>query len=301
MNMNAKIILAEKECNVEININEKYLKLQLDKFADQIDAHIQNKLMTRLMLKYSELSKSFEEKNQLLIENQRILEKYNNQLQDLVDEKVKEISESQMATLFALVKLAESRDDDMGAHVERTAEMCKLMAIYLKEQDKYKEIIDDRYIDDIYKASPLHDIGKVGIPDNILLKKGKLTEEEFRIMKTHVEIGYNTLLEVQQKYKANTFLKMGMDITKYHHEKWDGSGYPQGLAGEDIPLPGRIMAIVDVYDALRSKRVYKDAFSHEKSCQLIKEASGKHFDPLLVEMFIKNQTQFEKVHNDLGD
>ncbi len=301
MNMNVEIILAEKESNIEIKRNEKYIKLQLDKFADQIDAHIQNKLMTRLMLKYSELSKSFEEKNQLLMENQKILERYNNQLQDLVDEKVKEVSESQMATLFALVKLAESRDDDTGAHVERTAGLCKLMAIYLKDESKYAASIDDKYIDDIYKASPLHDIGKVGIPDNILLKKGKLTEEEFKIMKTHVEIGYNTLLEVQQKYKGNSFLKMGMDITKYHHEKWDGSGYPQGLAGEDIPLPGRIMAIVDVYDALRSKRVYKEAFSPEKSCKIIKEASGKHFDPLLVEMFIKNQTQFEKVHNDLGD
>lgn len=301
MNMNVEIILAEKESNIEIKRNEKYVKLQLDKFADQIDAHIQNKLMTRLMLKYSELSKSFEEKNQLLIENQKILEKYNNQLEDLVNEKVREISESQMATLFALVKLAESRDDDTGAHVERTAGLCKLMATYLKDESKYAVRIDDKYIDDIYKASPLHDIGKVGIPDNILLKKGKLTEEEFKIMKTHVDIGYNTLLEVQQKYKGNSFLKMGMDITKYHHEKWDGSGYPQGLAGEDIPLPGRIMAIVDVYDALRSKRVYKEAFSPEKSCQIIKEASGKHFDPLLVEIFIKNQTQFEKVHNDLGD
>lgn len=301
MNMSSKMILAQKESNTVININEKYLKLQLDKFADQIDARIQNVLMNRLMLRYSELSKSFEEKNQQLIENQEILEKYNNQLEDLVDEKVREISEAQMATLFALVKLAESRDDDTGAHVERTAGLCKLMAIYLKDESKYAYIIDDRYIDDIYKASPLHDIGKVGIPDSILLKEGKLTEEEFSIMKTHVDVGHNTLLEVQEKYKANSFLKMGMDITRYHHEKWNGSGYPQGLAGEDIPLPGRIMAVVDVYDALRSKRVYKDAFSHEESCQIIKEGSGKHFDPLLVKIFLAHHEEFEKVHDGLGE
>lgn len=301
MNMSKEMILAEKESNAGININEKYVKLQLDKFADQIDARIQNVLMTRLMLKYSDLSRKFEDKNQQLIENQETLKRYNDQLQELVDEKVREISESQLATLFALVKLAESRDDDTGAHVERTAELCKLMAIYLKNEPKYSAIIDDKYIDDIYKASPLHDIGKVGIPDNILLKKGKLTEEEFEIMKTHVEVGYNTLLEVQEKYKVNSFLKMGMDITRYHHEKWDGSGYPNGLSGEDIPLPGRIMSIVDVYDALRSKRVYKDALSHEESCQIIKEGSGKHFDPLLVEIFIDNHKKFQEIHDHFED
>lgn len=294
MNTDTGMIMSDAEI-----INENYIKLQLDKFADNVDAQIQNRLMTDLMLKYSELSKSFEEQNKQLLENQEMLQKYNTQLQVLVDEKVKEISESQMATIFALVKLAESRDDDTGAHVERTAVLSRMMAAYLREVPKYAEIIDDKYIDDIYKASPLHDIGKVGVPDNILLKKGKLTPEEFQIMKTHVDIGYETLLEVHQKYEQNSFLKMGMDIVKYHHEKWDGSGYPEGLAGEDIPLAGRIMAIIDVYDALRSRRSYKEAFSHEKSCKIIKEGRGKHFDPLLVDIFLKYHEEFQRAHDDL--
>lgn len=289
----------EKINFIEYNesLNDDYAKLQLERFVDRIDSQNLNKLMTDLMLKYSELSKSFEEKNQLLLENRVILERYNTQLEELVNEKVNEISESQMSTIFALVKLAESRDDETGAHVERTAELCKLMALYLKEDPKYSNIIDNEYIDNIYKASPLHDIGKVGIPDNILLKKGRLTKDEFQIMKSHVEIGYETLKEVHSKYEVNSFLKMGMDITRNHHEKWDGTGYPRGIKGEDIPLSGRIMAIVDVYDALRSKRVYKEAYSHAKSMKLIKQNRGKHFDPKLVDVFIQHHTEFRKRHD----
>lgn len=278
-------------------LGDNYSKLKLEKLAEQIDSQDLNELMSDLMIKYSELSKSFEEKNQLLIESREELKRYNNHLEELVDEKVKEISESQMATIFALVKLAESRDDDTGTHVERTAELCRLMASYLREEKKYKDIIDDEYIDNIYKASPLHDIGKVGIPDSILLKKGKLTQEEFEQMKTHVEMGYNTLKEVQARYAGNSFLKMGMDITKNHHEKWDGSGYPRGLKGKDIPLAGRIMAIVDVYDALRSKRVYKDAYSHDKSLEIISEGRGRHFDPDLVDIFIKYSSKFKSAYD----
>ncbi|MDR7870873.1 MAG: HD domain-containing protein [Tissierellaceae bacterium] len=276
--------------------NFQYVKLKLERFADQIDNKNQNILMTDLMIKYSELSKSFEEKNHLLLKNKEMLQKYNNRLEELVNEKVKEISESQIATIFALVKLAESRDDDTGAHIERTAQLCRLMAICLREHTKYKDLIDDEYIENIYKASPLHDIGKVGIPDSILLKKGKLTEEEFKIMKSHVEIGYETLKEVHNRYTGNSFLEMGMDITRNHHEKWDGSGYPRGLIGEEIPLSGRIMSIVDVYDALRSKRVYKEAYSHEKSKDIISRNKGTQFDPILVDIFLDNHTEFERIH-----
>lgn len=274
------------------NSNSRYTKLQLERLADQIDSQNLNKLMTELMLKYSELSKSVEEKNQQLLKNKDELERYNNHLEELVNEKVHEITESQISTIFALVKLAESRDDDTGAHIERTSELCRLMAMYLKEDKRYKDIIDNKYIENIYKASPLHDIGKVGIPDRILLKKGKLTYEEFEIMKSHVEIGYETLKEVYDKYSLNSFLTMGMDIIRNHHEKWDGSGYPRGISGEDIPLSGRIMAIVDVYDALRSKRVYKEAFSHAKSMKIIHMSKGKHFDPRLVEVFLENHIEF---------
>lgn len=276
---------------------EKYMKIQLDKFAEKVDSQIQNQLMTDLMLKYAELSKKFEEKNQKLLKSEEKLKEYNIKLEELVNEKVQEISESQMATIFALVKLAESRDDDTGAHIERTSKLCQFMAISLRELPQYKDVIDYTYVNNIYNASPLHDIGKVGIPDNILLKPGKLTQEEFEIMKTHTTIGYETLLEVQKRYEHNSFLKMGMEIAKCHHEKWDGTGYPQGLTGEDIPLSARIMAIVDVYDALRSRRVYKEGFSHEKSCEIIKEGSGKHFDPLIVEVFLRHNEEFEKFYS----
>ncbi len=279
----------------DVNIYEDYYNLQLEKFASNIDNNIQNKLMTDLMVKYSELSKIFEEKNRLLLENEDKLKKYNYELEKLVNEKVQEISESQMATIFALVKLAESRDDDTGAHVERTSFLCKLMAECLKKLPEYENLIDDSYIDNIYKASPLHDIGKVGIPDNILLKPGKLTFEEFEIMKTHVDLGYNTLSEVENAYPANSFLKMGMDITRYHHEKWNGNGYPLGLKEKEIPLSARIMALVDVYDALRSKRVYKEAFDRERSIDIIKAGSGVHFDPVLVQVFLEHNAEFENI------
>lgn len=252
--------------------------------------------MTDLMIKYSELSKKFEEKNEELLISRQMLQNYTNHLEELVNEKVNEISKAQMATIFALVKLAESRDDETGNHVERTATLCRLMAIYLRKYTKYKALIDDAFIENIYNASPLHDIGKVGIPDGILLKKGRLTAEEFEIMKNHVIIGYETIKEVYSQYKGNSFLEMGMDITISHHERWDGTGYPYGLKGEEIPISGRIMAIVDVYDALRSKRVYKEAYSHAKSLQLISKQRGKHFDPIIVDVFMEYHEDFKRAH-----
>ena len=151
----------------------------------------------------------------------------------------------------------------------------------------------------MYKASPLHDIGKVGIPDSILLKPGKLTEEEFAIMKTHARIGYDTLAQVGSQYSGNSFLKLGMEITLGHHEKWNGSGYPQGLSGESIPLSARIMALADVYDALRSKRVYKEAFSHEKSAGIIREGWGSHFDPVLTDLFLRHEEEFRAMYESI--
>ena len=228
------------------------------------------------------------------------LERYSKQLEELVSEKVKEISESQMATIFALVKLAESRDDETGAHIERTAGFCRLLSEKAREISKYREIIDDEFISTIYRASPLHDIGKVGISDLILLKPGKLTPEEFAIMKTHVEIGYQTLKNIDKRYQNNAFVQMGLDITRYHHEKWDGSGYLFELKGEAIPLSARIMALADVYDALRSKRVYKPAFTHEKALEIIEEGRGKHFDPSLVDIFLASHEEFREMFDRLN-
>ncbi len=145
------------------------------------------------------------------------------------------------------------------------------------------------------KASPLHDIGKVGIPDAILLKPARLTPEEFEIMKTHVEIGYQTLISVEKHYPNNAFIRMGTDIARYHHEKWNGSGYLHGLSGEAIPLSARIMAVADVYDALRSKRVYKPAYPHERCVEIIAEVRGAHFDPPLVSLFMKNHVRFGEI------
>ena len=227
------------------------------------------------------------------------LEKYNRHLELLVEEKVQEISASQLATIFALVKLSESRDDETGTHIERTASFCRLLAEKSRTETRYKGEIDDQFIKTIYTASPLHDIGKVGIPDRILLKPGRLTDDEFAIMKTHVEIGYQTLAKVGEQYDGNALIRMGMEIARYHHEKWDGSGYNEGFSGERIPLSARIMAIADVYDALRSKRVYKEAFSHETSLEIIRTSSGTHFDPLLVEVFSSEENEFRLLYEEI--
>lgn len=227
------------------------------------------------------------------------LEKYSKHLEKLVEEKVQEISASQMATIYALIRLSESRDDDTGTHIERTAGFCRLLAEKARSCSKYADEIDDRFISTIYKASSLHDIGKVGIPDSILLKPGKLTESEFAIMKTHVQIGYETLANVGAQYDRNEFLKMGMDIALYHHEKWDGSGYNKGLLGEKIPLSARIMAVADVYDALRSRRVYKEAYSHEKSMDIMLSGRGSHFDPVLIDLFSEANEEFRLLYNSL--
>jgi hypothetical protein len=208
----------------------------------------------------------------------------------------KEIAEAQTAMTYSLVKLAESRDDYTGGHIERVAGYCRLIAQKLRSNKKYKDYINDDYIENIYKASPLHDIGKVGIPDSILLKPGKLNTDEFEIMKKHTIIGANTLMKVRKGYPDNKYLGLGISITLYHHERWDGTGYPQKLSGEDIPLSARIMAIADVYDALRSKRVYKEPYSHEKSVEIIKEGKGTQFDPDIVDVFLENEAEFERTY-----
>lgn len=213
----------------------------------------------------------------------------------------KEVSEAHVATIYALTKLSESRDDETGAHIERVSELCKILAEKLRQNKIFTDYITDNYIDNLSKASALHDIGKVGIPDNILLKPGKLTPEEFNIIKQHPTIGSNILAEIQAKYPNNKFLALGYNIVHYHHEKWDGSGYPNGLAKDKIPLSARIMALVDVYDALRSKRVYKDAYSHEKCLDIIKQGRGSHFDPMLVDVFLENEVLFRKTFDQITE
>ena len=225
------------------------------------------------------------------------LELYSKHLEEMVAEQVQQTTDAQMATIYALVKLSESRNDDTGAHIERTAGYCRLLAQKARELPAFADQIDEEFISTIYRASPLHDIGKVGISDSILLKPGKLTPEEFAIMKTHVEIGYQTLKNVEKRHQNNAFIRMGLDITRYHHEKWDGSGYLSGHKGTQIPLSARIMTLADVYDALRSRRVYKDPYPHETSMAILAEGRGTQFDPALLDLFVAYDKEFEALYD----
>jgi putative two-component system response regulator len=229
------------------------------------------------------------------------LEKHIKNLYEQVQVHIKDISDSHMAAIFAMAKLAHTRDDDTGRHLERVQAFCKHLLNGLSETQRYKESINVGYMEDVIHASPLHDIGKVGIPDSILLKPSRLTPEEFEIMKTHTIIGSEMLEEVRNRYPKNNFYNVGIAIARHHHERWDGKGYPDGLSGEDIPLSARIMAVADVYEALKSKRCYKDALSHEESCEIIKKGSGTQFDSNIVEVFLKLHEKFKSTWEELQD
>lgn len=194
--------------------------------------------------------------------------------------------------MFGWAKIAEYRDPETGGHLKRIQEYTYVLAKRLASEAPYKELMDNDYTFNIYAASPLHDIGKVGISDEILLKPGRLTPEEFEIMKTHAEKGGKILDEANQRLVGSTLIAMARDIALCHHEKWDGSGYPKGLQGEEIPLCARIMALADVYDALVTKRVYKDAIEHEDVLEIILESSGSHFDPVVVKAFAEISEEF---------
>lgn len=209
--------------------------------------------------------------------------------------------ESRDLMIFSLAKLADSRDNETGGHLERIREYCRLLCTELSHWPEFEPIIDGIYIQSIYETSPLHDIGKVAIPDHILLKPGRLTPAEFAIMSEHAAIGGQTLQAVADAHPDAGFLQMACQIAWTHHERWDGTGYPQGLAGEDIPLCGRIVAVADVYDALTSHRVYKEAYSHQRALDIIREGSGSHFDPAVVRAFLKLETKFERIKKDFQD
>jgi len=185
----------------------------------------------------------------------------------------------------ALTELAETRDNETGRHIKRLGTYSTLLATVME--------LDDKFVHDIGLFAPMHDIGKVGIPDSILLKRGKLSKGEFDTMKDHTTLGYSIL-------KARSTLDMASEIALYHHEKFDGSGYPHGLAGESIPLEARIVAVADVYDSLRSVRVYKEAWSHDKACALIRDEAGKHFDPRIVEAFLSVHEDMNAIFNELS-
>ena len=209
--------------------------------------------------------------------------------------------DAQDAIITALAKLSEYRDPETGAHLLRLKKYSALICGYLAETEKFRDIVTADFTQDLVRSSPLHDIGKVGIPDAILKKPGKLTVEEFEIMKTHAEIGGDTLRTVYEQYPSQSFIKCGMEIAYGHHEKWNGSGYPCGLQGESIPLAARILALVDVYDALTCRRVYKPPFPREKANAIILEGDGSHFDPDIVAAFLKNEAAFHSIAEQFAD
>ncbi|MDD2727680.1 two-component system response regulator [Malikia sp.] len=213
-----------------------------------------------------------------------------------VGKRTAEVVAIQDVTILAMASLAETRDSDTGNHIRRTQHYVKALALKLREQARFASWLDDRYVAMLFKSAPLHDIGKVGIPDRILLKPGKLTPEEFELMKTHTTLGRDAIHSAERQLGMPVeFLTLAKEIAYSHQEKWDGSGYPEGLQGEAIPVSARMMALADVYDALISRRVYKEGMPHEQAVALITEGRGRHFDPDMVDAFLLIQQEFRAI------
>lgn len=253
-------------------------------------------------------------------------------LEEKVAERTRELQLTQDVTIQALAFLAETRDSETGGHIRRTQMYLEVLANALRKKQleqqalletsgeisgehgllipaqdwagksRASDIIDDRVLEMMAKSAPLHDIGKVGVPDHILLKPGKLTDEEYTVIKRHPVLGRDALERAEKMLgEPSSFLRIARDIAYTHHEKWDGSGYPEGTRGEDIPLAGRLMALADVYDALISKRVYKPALSHEQAVAIIAEGRGTHFDPNLVDLFLERSEEIRLVASQFVD
>ncbi|MCP4402680.1 MAG: two-component system response regulator [bacterium] len=229
------------------------------------------------------------------VRNHLELKRHRDYLEELVRERTEEVLLTQEVVFESLATLAEYRDPETGGHIKRTQNYIKTLAQYLRDLPRFEAYLDKSTVELIYKSAPLHDIGKVGVPDNILLKPGKLTPEEFEEMKKHTIYGRNAIQAAERKMRSTSFLRFAGEIAYSHHEKWDGSGYPEGLDGDDIPISGRLMALVDVYDALISKRVYKPPFPHKKAVSIIAEGRGTHFDPDLVEAFLTLASEFRQI------
>jgi putative two-component system response regulator len=227
-------------------------------------------------------------------------DEYRRNLERMVEEQTVEIRQTRDIALFTLAKLAESRDSATGQHLERMAAFSRRLAQALIGERAVGRVTDE-FVEHLYKSSPLHDIGKVGIPDAILLKPGPLSSEEMAVMRTHPTIGGDTLRRVIQAYSGHTFLTMGMEIAYYHHERWDGTGYPCGLSETQIPLAARIVALADAYDTITSRRPYKAAFTHEEAVRRIAVDRGAHFDPALVDAFLRCHMDFSEIRGRLTD
>ena len=208
---------------------------------------------------------------------------------------------NQLGTIMMMAELVESRDGSTGGHIRRTAEYVKIVAQQLLDDHLYPETVTQEFIRDISTAAPLHDVGKINVPDTILNKPGRLTDEEFVIMKSHAETGRKILSDAVDMTEHSAYLDHAIEMAGDHHEWWNGRGYPRGIQGEQIPVSARIMAIADVFDALVSKRVYKPGMPLEKAYSIIREEAGTHFDPVCVEAFFKAQAKIEEAMNRLND
>ncbi len=227
----------------------------------------------------------------------------NRLLEDRVRERTEELAHAQNVTYIGFAALAEFRDYETGAHLIRTQQYVRILAQYLSMHPRFQGYLGSEEINLLSKSAPLHDIGKIAVPDRILLKPGKLTPHEFEEMKKHTTYGRNAIAQAELALGnlKNSFLRVAREIAYTHHEKWDGSGYPQGLSGNDIPISGRLMALADIYDALISKRVYKDAIPHETAVEIIENERGKQLDPDVVEAFLEHQDMFGNIAQNITD
>ena len=230
----------------------------------------------------------------------RIANRKTEELEEMVQARTKEILKTRDLVFYTLARLAESRDPETGEHLERIQVYTRLLLNDLAINSRYASEIDDDFIDEVCRSSVLHDIGKVGVPDHVLLKPGRLTPDEFEIMKTHAEIGAEALEDAAKYSSCCGFLKIAAEIARFHHEKFDGAGYPQGLSGQNIPLSARIVAVADVFDALTSERVYKRAMAAEDARQLILAESGRHFDPEIINAFERQWDTFAQLATKLS-
>jgi putative two-component system response regulator len=229
------------------------------------------------------------------VRNHLELKRYHDHLEHLVEERTRKLAWTQAVTIESLATLAEYRDPETGGHIKRTQNYVRALAVHLRDHPKFRHELDDEAIELLYLSAPLHDVGKVGVPDSILLKSGRLTDEEFEAMKKHTSFGHDALHITQQKLGSDSFLRCAKEIAFTHQEKWDGLGYPRGLKGDEIPLSGRLMALADVYDALISKRVYKPPMPHEEAVRIIEEGKGTHFDPDIVDAFLELENTFRNI------
>ncbi len=225
----------------------------------------------------------------------KTLSNYNEDLKHKVEEKTKIIKELQYAIIYTLADLVEMRDNSTGGHVLRTQAYIEALLDYLQKKNVYQDCLKGIDKKMFMEASQLHDVGKVAIPDAILQKPARLLPDEFEIIKTHTTIGYKAILRAMELTSDKAFLNFAAEAALNHHERWDGTGYPAGLVGEDIPITGRLMAIADVYDALVSERHYKASMTHEEAMEVLKDGRGSHFDPVLIDAVLAIKDQFREI------